>query len=78
MQTEIWVVAVKRKDGNLPDPNKVLGMCNPNKTEASKYGECVFFVNEPDARLFYSAIDDEMRKYFSVYKAFIEIVSPAP
>ena len=75
MLTEIWVVAVKRRDGKIPDPNKVLGMSNPNKTEASKYGECVFFINESDAKLFYSAIDEEMRKHFSVYKGFIEIVS---
>lgn len=73
LPTEIWVVASKRKDGSLPDYNKILGMGYYQGKVNDKYGEKVFFAIKEDAEAFWAAIDEEMRKYFGVFRAWIEI-----
>jgi len=69
----IWVVASKRRDGNLPDPRKILGMGYPQGPKDKKWGESVFFGVKEDAEAFWAAIDEEMRKHFAVFRAWIEI-----
>lgn len=71
--TEVWVVASKRHDGRLPDPRKIMGMGFPQGPINKKYGESVFFGVKEDAEFFLSQIDENLRKYFGVFRAWIEI-----
>jgi len=77
LPTEVWVVASNRRDGDLPDPRKILGMGYPQGPKDKKWGESVFFSVKEDAEAFLASIDEHMRQYFGVFKAWIEIKAKA-
>ena len=77
LPTEIWVVASKRHNGELPDTRKILGMGYPQGPKDKKWGESVFFNVKEDAEAFLAAIDEELRKYFGVFRAWMEIKEKA-
>jgi len=71
---EVWLVACKQKNGEFPDSSKVIGMSYSEGITNNRWGERVFFNSPEKAEAFLNKIDIEMRKYFGIFKAYINVI----